>query len=338
MRVMGGSPGGPARPITTSTTPWVDTSSWNQPTGGSGSSPWLRSTYTTSTPGIDPATQAAAQSQINQSQATIAGLQAQAAIARARAALMGQMGGGGGGPSAAAIAAANRQADIQIAGAQRQMNTYLPELFRNAAAQHATALERLAAQARTSRSQFRTGVKESRRTNRDQTNAFRSDVIARGATIAPGTVKGFQSLEDALAAQITAARTGLKDSLHGVRTARRQSNLELRRNVAGLVEQQADLRDRIAQLEIQKQLNAMGGGGGRGRGSSAALAQLDLMAQMAGINAQIAQAEAEAAAATALLPQGSSERAQAEAAQGSMMPAGSTASGNSGRYVRPDGR
>lgn len=202
--------------------------------------------------------------------------QAQIDLLNAQLAYIGRAPTGGGGGGGAGAALANRQADIQIAAAQRQLGTLLPTLYRNAASDYEVQRERALQALRSGRQSYvqtnallRARGRDTRRENRDQTNAFRSDSVARGASIAPGTEQGFQSLADQLGnalAQIEQQRRGAatqwSDVRSGTRSAVKSAKTQLRGQVAQLVEQQADLRDRIAQLELQKQLNLAGGGGG----------------------------------------------------------------------------
>lgn len=236
------------------------------------------------------------QSGIAGANANIAGNQAQIDLLNAQLAYIGRAPTGGGGGGGAGAALANRQADIQIAAAQRQLGTLLPTLYRNAASDYEVARERALQALRSGRQSFvqtnallRSRGRDARRENRDQTNAFRSDSVARGASIAPGTEQGFQSLADQLGTALAqleqqrrAAGTQWADVRSATQSAVKSAKTQLKGQVANLVEQQADLRDRIAQLELQKQLNLAGGGGG----SDPALAYQRMM-QAYGVQQQI---------------------------------------------------
>lgn len=233
--------------------------------------------------------------------ANVASNQAQIDLLNAQLAYIGRAPTGGGGGGGAGAALANRQADIQIAAAQRQLGTLLPTLYRNAASDYEVQRERALQALRSGRQSYvqtnallRARGRDTRRENRDQTNAFRSDSVARGASIAPGTEQGFQSLADQLGtalAQLEQQRRGANTQWGDVRSATKSAvksaKTQLKGQVANLVEQQADLRDRIAQLELQKQLNLAGGGGG-----DPALAYQRMM-QAYGVQQQILGLQAE---------------------------------------------
>lgn len=266
-------------------------------------------------------------------EANNAGLDLARVQAMQRMGLLGQMPSGGGGGAGAGIA--NRQIDIDLEAARRQLGLIAPA-YADLARQYANNRRYLGQQFASSRqglgqalTQLAIQARAARQGNAADTRAYRSDVVSRGAAASQGAQAGYSDLAASLANQIgtirserKGARRAFVDARQRISNQMRQGRIELRGAVRDLMETNASLADRIRKLELQKQLNlASGGGGGGGQLAwSKAWQMLGQQQEIDSINQQIAQNQAQIDGLNSI--------------PGLNVPAPSTGP----RYQRPDGR
>jgi hypothetical protein len=238
-------------------------------------------------------------------EANNAGLDLARVQAMQRMGLLGKMPTGGGGGGAAA-AAANRQADIDIAAARRQLGLIAPT-YADLARQYEGNQRYLAQQFASSRqglgqalAQLAIQARAARVANRADTRAYRSDVVTRGAAASAGAQAGYRDLADQLAAQLgtvrqerKGARRSFADARQRISNQMRNARFELRGAVRDLMETNASLADRIAKLELQKQVNSAGAGGGGQLAWSKAWQMLGAQQEIDSINQKILENQAQ---------------------------------------------